>query len=127
MPTYSFNHLALAVKDVQKSISFYQNLFHFQEIINTASGSKTRWLALGEGKELHIIPRPDAEVKTVKAVHFTLTTADVEAFVVELEKLDIDYYDWRGAANKIYIRDDSIKQVNFQDPNGYWVEVNNAV
>ncbi len=126
MSSYLFNHIALAVKDVEESIAFYQSLFKFTEIKNTASNSKTRWLSIGEGKELHLIPRPEAEIKLVKAVHFALATPDVEAFVEQLEKQNISYSDWRGVADKIYIRDDGIKQVYFQDPNGYWIEVNNA-
>ncbi len=126
MPRYLFNHIALSVLDVDASVRFYQQLFQFEEIPNTASGSKTRWLSLGEGKQLHLIPRPQAEIKINKAVHFALSTADVDGFVEELKRLDIPYSDWLGAPNKIYIRDDGIKQVYFQDPNGYWVEVNNA-
>jgi catechol 2,3-dioxygenase-like lactoylglutathione lyase family enzyme len=72
MQTFSFNHLALEVKDVASSIAFYQAVFGLGEIENTASNSKTRWLSLGEGKELHLIPRPEAELKTHKAVHFTM-------------------------------------------------------
>jgi catechol 2,3-dioxygenase-like lactoylglutathione lyase family enzyme len=68
MQTFSFNHLALAVKDVASSIAFYQAVFGLDEIENTASNSKTRWLSLGEGKELHLIPRPEAELKTHKTV-----------------------------------------------------------
>lgn len=124
---FSFNHLALAVKDVEESVNFYQKVFQFTEIKNTASGSKTRWLSMGEGKELHLIPRPDADIKIVKAVHFAFATADVAAFAKKLELLSIPYYDWLGEKNKIYVRDDGIKQVYFQDPDGYWLEVNDAV
>jgi len=41
MQTFSFNHLALAVKDVASSIAFYQAVFGLGEIENTASNSKT--------------------------------------------------------------------------------------
>lgn len=124
MKNFSFNHIALAVKDVDLSIAFYQNVFQFQEIPNTASSSKTRWLAIGEGKQLHLIPRPDAEIRTNKAAHFALSTSQFDAFVTTLEALDIQYSDWLDTPNKSYIRKDGIKQVYFQDPNGYWIEVN---
>jgi catechol 2,3-dioxygenase-like lactoylglutathione lyase family enzyme len=55
MRTFSFNHIALSVKDVDTSIDFYQKVFYFKEIKNTASISKTRWLSIGEGKQLHLI------------------------------------------------------------------------
>jgi len=127
MSQYLFNHIAISIKDVNESVNFYKKVFNFQEIENTASNSKTRWLSLGEGKQLHLIPRPELEVKTNKAVHFALTTIDVDAFVKHLQSLYIDYSDWRDTPNKNYIRKDGIKQVYFQDPDGYWIEVNNAV
>lgn len=127
MLTYSFNHIALSVKDVNESIEFYQKVFQFEEIKNTASDSKTRWLSLDEGKQLHLIPRPNSEIKTNKAVHFALATSDINSFVKHLEELRVDYSDWLGTLNKDYIRKDGIKQVYFQDPNGYWIEVNDAI
>lgn len=125
MSTFLFNHIALSVKDVGESIAFYQKVFQFEEIKNTASNSKTRWLSIGEGKQLHLIPRPDFEVKTNKAVHFALSTPDFDSFVTLLNELNIAYSDWRDTPNKDYIRKDGIRQVYFQDPNGYWMEVNN--
>ncbi|KGL58842.1 VOC family protein [Polaribacter sp. Hel1_85] len=127
MSTFIFNHIALSVKDVDKSIAFYQKIFHFKEIKNTASDSKTRWLSIGEGKQLHLIPRPNFEIKVNKAVHFALSTAKIDSFVVYLKELKIDYSDWIGSQNKDYVRKDGIKQVYFQDPNGYWIEVNDAI
>lgn len=125
MFNFSFNHIALSVTDVNESIAFYKKVLQLKEIKNTASNSKTRWLSIGEGKQLHLIPR-DFEIKTNKAVHFALTTPDIISFVKHLEALKIDYSDWLGTPSKDYIRNDGIKQVYFQDPNNYWIEVNNA-
>ncbi|GAL78721.1 hypothetical protein JCM19274_3279 [Algibacter lectus] len=122
MSTFLFNHIALSVKDVDESTAFYQKLFQLKEIENTASGSKTRWLSLGEGKQLHLIPLPDAEIKTNKAVHFALATSNFNAFVSYLDELKIEYSDWLDTPNKDYIRKDGIRQVYFQDPNGYWLK-----
>ena len=124
MPTFSFNHIALSVKNVDESLAFYQEVLQLKEIKNTASNSKTRWLAISEGLQLHLIPRPDAEIKTNKAVHFALTTTDINSFVKHLVTLQIDYSDWRDTPNKDYVRQDGVKQVYFQDPNGYWIEIN---
>ena len=127
MHDFSFNHIALSVRDVNESIDFYQRVFQLEEIENTASNSKTRWLSLGEGKQLHLIPRPNSEIKINKAVHFALATSDLDSFVNYLKELRIDYFDWLDTLNKVHVRKDGIKQVYFQDPNGYWVEVNNDI
>ncbi len=125
MFTFSFNHIALSVKKVNESVQFYQKVFQLKEIENTASDSKTRWLSINEGKQLHLIPRPNAEIKINKAVHFALATSNLDSFITHLEKLNIEYSDWVNSPNKDYIRKDGIKQVYFQDPDGYWIEVNN--
>ena len=124
MQTFSFNHLALAVKDVASSIAFYQAVFGLGEIENTASNSKTRWLSLGEGKELHLIPRPDAEIKTHKAVHFAMALDDRASFYEHLKSLSISFCDWPGTSDQYNIRKAGIKKLHFQDPNGYWMEFN---
>ena len=124
MPAFTFNHLALSVTDVDASVDFYQKVLQLKEIENTASNSKTRWLSLNEGKQLHLIPRPDFKIVTNKAVHIALATANVAAFVRHLDKLQITWSDWRDTPERNYIRKDGIRQVYFQDPDGYWIEVN---
>ncbi len=125
MSNFIFNHIALSVKDVNESVKFYQDLLDLKEIPNTASNSKTRWLLLDESKQLHLIPRPDFEIKVNKAVHFALSTDDLDAFIKRLNNFNIEYSDWKNTPNKDYIRKDGIRQVYFQDPNGYWIEINN--
>ncbi|MEN8912980.1 MAG: VOC family protein [Polaribacter sp.] len=127
MHTFSINHIALSVKDVNESIEFYKKVLLLTEIKNTASNSKTRWLSISEGKQLHLIPRPNAEIKTNKAVHFALATATLNTFVKHLDELNVEYSDWLDTPNKDYIRKDGIVQIYFQDPNGYWIEINNDI
>ncbi|WP_245741159.1 VOC family protein [Olleya namhaensis] len=125
--TFVLDHIALSVKDVDLSVAFYQSVFRIEEVKNTASSSKTRWLALTDHKQIHLIPRPELEVKTNKAVHFALATPNFDAFVKHLKSLEVYYSDWRDTPKKDYVRDDGIQQIYFQDPDGYWIEVNNAV
>lgn len=127
MFVFSFNHIALSVKEVNQSVDFYQKVLQLKQIKNTASNSKTRWLQLTENTQLHLIPRPNAEIKVNKAVHFALATTHFDEFINRLETLNIQYSDWKDTPNKDYIRDDGIKQIYFQDPDGYWIEINNDV
>ena len=127
MNTFLFNHIALSVKDVDRSVAFYQKAFQLEEIENTASDSKTRWLSIHEGKQLHLIPRPNFQIKINKAFHFALTTTDFDSFITTLKELNLEYSDWLETPNKDYIRKDGIRQVYFQDPDGYWIEINDAI
>lgn len=126
MSSFILNHIAISVKNVDESIAFYQKVFGLKEIENTASNSQTRWLLLAENKQLHIIPRPKLEVKTNKAVHFALSTSDLDSFIQHLNALNIEYSDWKNTITKDYVRKDGIHQFYIQDPDGYWIEINNA-
>lgn len=127
MPTFIVNHIAVSVQNVNVSVAFYQKVFGLKEIENTASNSKTRWLSFSDGRQLHLIPRPGEEIKINKAVHFALATADVPSFVEHLKSLNVDYSDWIGTPEKNYVRKDGVYQFYIQDPDGYWIEINNDV
>tara|TARA_R110001592_G_scaffold68729_17_gene210798 strand:- start:1755 stop:2138 length:384 start_codon:yes stop_codon:yes gene_type:complete len=127
MFSFVFNHIAISVKSVDKSVEFYQRVLQLKEIENTASNSKTRWLLLAEEKQLHLIPRPDFIVKTNKAVHFALATNHINEVKNHLNHLNIPYSDWKNTPNKDYVRKDGIEQIYFQDPDGYWIEINNDI
>ena len=122
----SFNHIALSVKDVDQSAEFYKTTLSLKEITNKTEIDGIRWLSLGEGKELHLLSILKDDITINKAVHFALTTSDFDSFIKKLDSMKIIYSDWPGTPNKINIRTDGIKQVFFQDPNGYWIEVNSV-
>jgi lactoylglutathione lyase len=123
---FNFNHIALSVKDVERSADFYKKVLKLQEITNRSKLEGVRWFNLGEGKELHLISIINDKVTINKAVHLALTTTDFDAFVKTLDSSNISYSDWAGTSHKINIRADGIKQVFFQDPDGYWIEVNSV-
>jgi lactoylglutathione lyase len=122
----TFNHLALSVKDVNRSADFYGNILKFQEITNRSKLEGVRWFSIGDGRELHLISIIKENVSVNKAIHVAFTTPDFDAFVVMLEKMKIAYSDWPGTPNKVNVRADGMKQVFFQDPDGYWIEVNSV-
>ena len=122
----NFNHIALSVKDSDESAEFYKNVLNLNEITNRTIIEGIRWLSLGEGKELHLISVLKDEIKTNKAVHLALTTSDFDLLIAKLKSMKVEYSDWPGNVNKINVRADGIKQVFFQDPNGYWIEVNSV-
>ncbi len=123
---FTFNHIALSVKDVEQSATFYKKVLQLQEITNKTKMDGIRWFSLGEGKELHLMSLLKEPVTINKAVHFALTTSNFDAFVKTLETKNIPYSDWPGTPNKVNLRADGIKQIYLQDPNGYWIEVNSV-
>jgi len=123
---FTFNHIALSVKDVDRSADFYKKVLNLNEITNKTNVEGIRWLSLGEGKELHLISILKESVTINKALHFALTTSDFDSFIKVLDEVKISYSDWPGTPQRINMRADGIKQIFFQDPDGYFLEVNNV-
>lgn len=123
---FSINHLALSVKDVDRAAEFYSTVLKLPEITNRTKIEGIRWFSLGEGKELHLISILKENFSINKAIHLGLTLSNFDEFVKRLEQLKINYSDWPGAVNKINLRADGVKQIYFQDPDGYWIEINSV-
>jgi lactoylglutathione lyase len=121
---FRYNHLALSVKDVDRSAEFYMRVLKLPEILNRSKIEGVRWFVFSDGLELHLISAIKQEVITNKALHLALTTPNLDDFVKTLNAMKIAYSDWPGNPQKINIRADGIRQVFFQDPDGYWIEVN---
>jgi lactoylglutathione lyase len=122
----AYNHVAISVKDVNRSADFYGNVLKLQEITNRSKLEGVRWFSVGEGKEVHLISFLKDNITINKAVHLAFTTTHFDAFVSMLEQRKIAYSDWPGTPNKVNVRADGIKQIFFQDPDGYWLEVNSV-
>ena len=123
---FTFNHLSLSVKNVDLSAEFFKNVLNLKEITNQTKIDGIRWLSIGNGKELHLISTSKEPVIINKAIHLALATPNFDSFITRLNNLKISYSDWPGTPGKINIRTDGVKQIYFQDPDGYWIEVNNV-
>ena len=123
---FSVNHMALSVKNVDRAAEFYGKVLNLPEITNRSKIEGIRWFELGDGRELHLISVIKEPISINKALHLGLSTTSFDVFVKKLDSLKIPYSDWPGKKNTVNIRADGIKQVFFQDPDGYWVEVNSA-
>lgn len=124
--SFSIDHFAINVKNLDESVNWYQKVFSLKEIYDGTEKDNIRWFRLGIAQELHIIEVPDLQLQIPKGVHIALTTKYLDQFIAHLDDLKIVYYDWPGKAMSKSTRPDGIQQVYIMDPDGYWVEINNG-
>lgn len=122
--TTSYDHRAILVEDLDVSVDFYMEVLQFKEIENKTEQAHIRWLATGPGNSLHIIEESGHKNKEVKGVHMAFRVDDLDAFVAHLKTIGLYFENWQGVAKTTNPRPDGIRQVYFQDPDGYWIEVN---
>ena len=48
-------------------------------------------------------------------------------FIEAISAAGIAYENWPGTSDTTNVRPDGVTQIYFQDPDGYWIEVNDAV
>ena len=122
----TFNHQALPVKKLQETGDFYVQILGFEEMEVTADQTIPKiWLHNHEGKQLHLITSEDGVPNTI-INHMAFSTLNLDEVVAHLRKNKVDYWTDEGKKNEIRIRKDGVRQVKIQDPEGHWVEINEA-
>ena len=122
----TFNHQALPVIKLQETGDFYIKILGFEEIEMTANQYPLkRWLKNHEGKQLHLI-NSDAGIPNTIINHMAFSTKKLESVVEHLRKNKIDYWTDEGKKNIVRIRKDGVRQIKIQDPEGHWIEINEA-
>ena len=121
-----FDHLAVYVSDLPKSTAFYRDVVGLDTLPEPFRDGRHTWLSLGPGAQLHLIAGAARTSDHLIDNHLALRIPSVDAFVARLEQKEIAYVNARGVKNTVTLRPDGVKQVYFQDPDGYWIEVNDA-
>lgn len=126
MSLLKFDHYTIRVRNLDASVSFYKDILGLPEIENRTRRSHIRWFSIGKGQELHIVEDHNEQIRTSIGIHLALRVRDFEGFRKHLEKNYIIIHNSKAIPGEITIRADGIRQVYFQDPDGFWIEVNDA-
>ncbi|WP_404336084.1 VOC family protein [Sphingomonas sp. MMS12-HWE2-04] len=122
------DHVAIWVVDQRKSIDFYRAMFGLHEIPAPFPAGGPRWMQLANGVELHIQPGRDAAVMQPRRVHMAIAVASLDPILAQLKARGQGWSDIAGTPGAIQtMRTDGIRQIFLQDPDGYWIEVNDAL
>lgn len=118
------NHIAVYVNDLQKSTEFYQHIVGLDTIVEPFKDGKHTWFTLGGRGQLHLISGAKLNMEQFKMRHLCFSVASIDDFIANLENNKIEYTNWKGDSKSPTVRLDGVKQIYFQDPDGYWVEIN---
>jgi lactoylglutathione lyase len=120
------NHIAVYVSDLKKSADFYQRLLNLQEIEEPFKDGKHVWFSLGAAGQLHLIQGAKVKMEYNKNTHLCFSVLSIPDFIKKMDQQKVEYLNWEGTAKAPTVRVDGVKQVYFKDPDGYWLEVNDA-
>ena len=122
--TPAVSHVALYVFDLQKSVDFYGKVLQLQQIPEPFRDGRHVWFRMGPHSQLHIIQGAAKVEPHDKNMHLAFSVKDLKKFTAHLDQLATTYGSWAGLAKESTARPDGVKQVYLQDPDNYWVEVN---
>lgn len=125
-PKATLNHIALYVVDLKASTLFYQTIIGLDTIPEPFHDGRHTWFSIGPKSHLHLIQGATHKTERDKNTHLCFSVASVTAFIQNLKKHNIDYENWAGEKGAVTKRVDGVQQIYFKDPDGYWVEINDA-
>lgn len=120
------NHIALYVFDLKKSTEFYRDVLQLNVIPEPFKDGKHTWFKLGKYSQLHLIEGAKQILPHEKNSHLCFSVKSVKEFITLLDERKIDRINWKGDSAAPTVRPDGVSQIYFQDPDGYWLEVNDA-
>jgi catechol 2,3-dioxygenase-like lactoylglutathione lyase family enzyme len=118
------NHLAVHVAELSRSVHFYAGVLGLQQIEEPFKDGLHAWFSIGVGASLHLIEAEECPREKSKVNHLCFSVSDFEGFLARLSAIRHPYGNWQGEEGAITYRGDGIRQIFFQDPDGYWLEIN---
>jgi lactoylglutathione lyase len=120
------NHIAIYVANLKVSTDFYAQVVGLDTIPEPFHDGRHTWFLVGPKSHLHVISGAKVSLPKEKNTHLCFSVPAVDAFIPRLTKNNIAYENWAGEKSAVTNRVDGVKQIYFQDPDGYWIEINDA-
>jgi lactoylglutathione lyase len=123
--TMTIDHIAIHVVDLKKSAAFYADVMGLEQIPEPFHDQAHVWFRIGAGAALHVVAGANVATTHDITQHMAFRVASLQSFMAKLDALHIAYRDFKGTG-KFAARPDGVQQIYLQDPDGYWIEVNDA-
>ncbi len=118
------NHVSLLVRSLESSARFYQEVLVLPEIECGARKPHIRWFGLGPGQSIHLIEGEAGYTLPTMSSHFCISSRDFEGTLRHFQDKVAQYCNLTGEPGQEHRRADGVRSVYLQDPDGYWIEVN---
>ncbi|MBN9298603.1 MAG: VOC family protein [Filimonas sp.] len=125
-PSVTLNHVAVYVVNLPQSVHFYRDVLGLDTMPEPFHDGKHAWFRVGENCHLHVIQGAEAATTHDKNAHICFSVPSVDDFMVILKKEKVAFENWGGEKGKYAVRVDGVKQLYLKDPDGYWIEINDA-
>lgn len=124
-PIMQLDHITVYVVDMARSAHFYETVLGLESIPEPFQDGLHLWYSVGPGLSLHVIggatPIPTPPISH----HFAFRVPSLDPVMQRLDQHHVIYRNFNGDA-RINIRPDGLRQIYLQDPDGYWIEINEA-
>ena len=119
-----FSHQTIFVTDLNRSGDFYEKVLQLKKIEEPFHDGKHIWFRMSEHGQLHVVSGAKEDVAHDINIHLAFSVPSMAAFTGHLDKFNVKYGNWAGSSKEPQVRPDKVKQVYLQDPDGYWIEIN---
>jgi lactoylglutathione lyase len=118
------NHIAVYVVDLEKSTAFYRDILCLEMIPEPFKRGMHSWFQISENCQLHLIAGATELIPHNINNHISFSTSSLDDFKQHLVNAGILFFNANEEEGKVHLRPDGIRQIFFQDPDGYWLEIN---
>lgn len=122
------DHSTILVKNIDTSADFYKEILFLKELKTPwPDDTSIRFFETGDRQQLHIA-QTDAfgDVKVNKVLHIAFAVQNFDEYLKYLDEKSIDYTNFNEESKQTQMRPDGVRQIYFKDPDGYWIEINDA-
>jgi lactoylglutathione lyase len=119
-----FDHATVHVRDLQKSAEFYEKVIGLESMPEPFKDGRHVWFRIGAHGQLHVVGGATDVTQNDIEVHVSFRVASLPDFMTHLDQMQVKYRNFKGEEKTFTVRPDGVKQVYLQDPDGYWIEVN---
>jgi len=119
-----FSHQTIFVTDFDRSANFYEKVMELKRIAEPFHDGKHVWFSLGGHGQLHVVSGAKEDIPHDINIHLAFSVPSMAAFTKHLDEANVKYGDWSQKNKTPQVRPDKVLQIYLQDPDGYWIEVN---